>query len=479
MTEMSNLTKRLLAVLFVLLVVAFVAVSLLAYSKQFTKVHRVDLYTDDVGYALPEDADVKVNGVMVGQVRTIEAAGDRVKVTLALEPDKADQLPANVTARLLPKTLFGERYVDLTMPDAPRGSLSDADAITQDPRGNATELGRVLDGLLPVLQAVPPAKLAETLGALNQALDGNGDKIGASLADLGKVFDGVTQVTPELESGLRDLATFSQTYSEAAPELINALDALRTTSNTVVRRRDDIAGGLQRMIDDIPSVTAFLQANRNDVISLSADSRAGLTNLAKYSPSLECVADQFHQSLERSDAILGVGTPNPGIRVTVEIVNPRGRYVPNQDEPRAFETRGPKCYEQAPPGTNFGGAPGGGYADGAYQAPSRNPGPSYVPDLPNPLDEDPALTSPRARGGVADAPGRAVPERGNDPINPAAKDDRKNRDSGALAYAGSPMETNTVRSIYAAADGGEPDDIPAWVAGLGAPALRGAEVTVR
>ena len=476
MNEMSTVAKRLLAVLFVLFVVAFVAGSLLIYNKTFVRTSRVDLYTDDVGYSLPADADVKVRGVQVGRVSEVVTAGEHVKVTLSLYPEQAENLPANVTARLLPKTLFGERYVDLALPEQPRGRLSEVDAIAPDPRGNATELGRVLDGVLPVLQAVPPEKLSQTLGALSMALEGNGDRVGASLADLGEVFDGVLEVQPELESGLRDLATFSQTYSEAAPQLIDALDALRTTGNTVVRRRDDIASGLRTVIDAAPTVRGFLEANRDDVIAVAADSRTALDNLARYSPALPCAVRQFRTSLDRSGAILGKGTPNPGIRVTVEITNPRGRYIPNQDEPRNFETRGPRCYEPGSGDAPLGQYPGGGFADGAIQVPSRNPGPAVVPDLPNPLAADPPIPALRSGAAVPPAPGRAVPPRENDPIPQSA---RSGGDGRSLAYAGSPMETATVRAVYGAAAGIDPDRVPSWVAGLGAPALRGAEVTVR
>lgn len=478
MTELSALAKRLLAVLFVVLVGALVATSILVYDKTFTKVDRVDLYTDDIGHALPADADVKVRGVPVGQVRGISTDGDHVKVTLAIEPDRARTLPGNVTARLLPKTLFGERYVDLVLPDDPKGTLSDVDSIAQDRRGNATELDRVLDGLLPVLQAVPPEKLSQTLGALNTALAGNGDQIGASLVDLGKVFHGVVEVQPELESSLRDLATFSQTYSEAAPEIIDALDALRTTGNTVVRRKDDIADGLSRIIQDVPTVRGFLEANRENVVALAADSRAGLDYLARYSPSLPCAVRQFHTSLERSDAILGVGTKQPGIHVSIELGNPRGRYVPNQDEPRAFETRGPRCYGPGTADAPLGQAPGGGYADGAVQPPTRNLGPQDMVDLPDPRAGDPAVPPVRSAGSVSAAPGRGVPARANDPLPPSARGP-VGRSGEGLAYAGSPLETETVRTVYAAASGGRPEEVPAWVAGLGAPALRGTVVTLR
>src|SRR5699024_2198007 len=118
--------------------------------------------------------------------------------------------------------------------------------------------------LLPVLEAVPPEKLAGTLGALNQALSGRGDELGASLVEIGRVFEGINQELPALEAGIEDLATFSQTYSEALPDLIHALDALRTTGDTVVQRRPDIADGLRRISESSEVLTGFLANNRDD-----------------------------------------------------------------------------------------------------------------------------------------------------------------------------------------------------------------------
>lgn len=475
MTRMSATARRLLALLFVVIVVAFVAGSIAMYNKAFTKVHRISLITDNVGYALPKDADVKVRGVNIGRVLGVHPDGNGVRVDLALQPDYVDQLPSQTTARLIPKTLFGERFVDLTLPDGGgSGTLDDVDTIAMDKRGNSVELDRVLDGLLPVLQAVPPEELASTLGALRYALEGNGDKIGVSLEKLGQVFDGINEDLPALESGLQDLATFSQTYTEAVPDLISSLDALRTTSNTLVQRQDDIRESISSVSGSAYDLTGFLEVNRPRLINVLADSRQTLDLLARYSPSLGCAVSNFQQALAKSDPVLGVGTDRPGIRVTVEVGNPRGRYVPNQDEPRAFDNRGPVCYQPADlsKGETFPQSPGGGLADGAFQPPSRNPGDKHLDELPDPRANDPAVTGIRARGSVPDAPGRAVPEQPNRPLPPGI-DDRQ------MGYEGSPIETATVQTIYGAAQGTTAEAVPDWVAGIGAPALRGAEVSFR
>lgn len=478
MNDLSPTRKRLLAALFIVIAVAFVATTIAVYNRAFTSSDTVTMVTDDMAYSLPVDADVKARGVLVGRVSGVEPDGEQVRVNMEFDPDFMGQLPGNISGRLLPKTLFGERYVDLGFPDAPAGALEPGATIQQDTRGNAVELGRVLDGLLPVLEAVPPEKLAGTLGALNQALAGRGDEIGASLVEIGQVFQGITQEMPALEAGLEDLATFSQTYSEALPDLIHALDALRTTGDTVIQRRTDIADGLQRISSSADVVTGFLADNRADLIALAADSRTSLEYLAEYSPALPCTVENFMLALDRSDAILGVGDPHPGIRVTIEVVNPKGRYVPNQDEPRFFDTRGPRCYEPVQEPDIFPMAPGGAIADGSFQPPSRNPGPQSMPTLPNPLDLDGPVPPLRVRGSVPAAPGRAVPEQPNLPFPSTVT---AGRDAGvmAMAYAGSPLETDTVRTVYGVATSRDAAEIPAWIGAIGAPALRGTEVEFR
>ncbi len=475
MNEMSTTRKRLLAALFIVIVLAFVGITVSVYNRAFTSSDTVTMYTDDMAFALPNDADVKARGVLVGRVAGVRPEGDRVRVDMEFNPAYMEQLPANISGRLLPKTLFGERYVSLAFPEQPVGTVQAGGTIEQDTRGNATELGQVLDGLLPVLETVPPEKLAGTLGAINQALAGRGDEIGASLVDIGRVFDGITEEMPALEAGLEDLATFSQTYSEALPDLIHALDALRTTGDTVIQRRTDIADGLQRLSSGSEAATGFLADNRSDLIALSINSRRSLETLAEYTPALPCTAELFMIALDRSDDILGVGTSTPGIRVTIEIVNPKGRYVPNQDEPRFFDTRGPRCYEPAQEPLNFPMAPGGAIADGSYQPPSRNPGPEYMPTLPNPLLEDGPVPALRTRGSVPSAPGRAVPEQANMPF-PSTVTAGEGNDVMAMAYAGSPLETDTVRTVYGIATSRDAAEVPGWVGVLGAPALRGTEV---
>lgn len=440
----EKLRVRLLGIVFFLVVGLFLWGTVAIYNKQFVRTVDVDLITDSVGNALSRNADVKVRGVTVGEVRASRAEGDRVTLDLAIDPDKAGQIPVNATARLLPKTLFGERYVDLVIPDEPSPQhLTDGVTLHQDASGNAIEISQLLDNLLPLLQAIPPQDLAATLGALSQALAGQGVALGETVDRLDTIFRDLNGVLPELQEGLRHFAETAAVYSDAAPQLVDALDNLRTTNTTIVQRRADIDALYAALTPTSASAADFLIANRDNIIDLAADSRPALEQLATYSPSYACALANFAKMKPRIDELFGMGTDRPGSRVTIELTNTRGKYLPNQDEPRWLDTSGPWCVPEFPVGVDAGQYPAGPRNDGSYAVPSRNPG-----------DQTSGWLTPPQFG-----------------VFPAA--------AQVPTLAGSPGEQQSLGAIYGAAHGVSPDQVPGWVTRAGAPAFRGSEVSVR
>ncbi|MEV0709872.1 MCE family protein [Nocardia aurea] len=439
----EKLRVRVLGVTFFALVALFLWSTVAIYNKQFVKTVDVDLITDSVGNALTRNADVKVRGVNVGEVRSSSSEGGKVTLDLAIDPAKAEQIPANATARLLPKTLFGERYVDLIIPEerSPQ-HLTDGLTLYQDQSGNAIEISKLLDDLMPLLQAIPPQDLAATLGALSQALAGQGTALGVTIDRLDGIFREVNAVMPELQDDLRSFATVAATYSDAAPQLIDALNNLRTTNATIVQRRSDIDTLYAVLTPTSASTADFLVANRDNIVDIAADSRPALEMLAKYSPTYACTMANFAKMKPRIDDIMGMGKDNPGSRVTIELVNTRGRYLPNQDEPRWFDTRPPWCVAEYPLGVDVGQYISGPPNDGSYAVPSRNPGDQTTGYLPEPQ--------------LGVFPAGQVP-----------------------TVAGSPGEQQSLGAIYGAAHGVSPEEVPGWVTRAGAPAFRGSEVSVR
>ncbi|WP_279102868.1 MCE family protein [Gordonia bronchialis] len=443
---MTVLRRRLLGLVFFIIVALFFTVTIMKFNNSFTDYTEVTLKTDSTGNALPSNADVKARGVVVGEVRRVQPAPDgSVDVVLGLTPSMADELPATTTARILPKTLFGERYVALQVPETTGGpTLANGDTINTDTSGNAREVQELFDKLLPVLEAIPPQDLNVTLTSLSSALSGRGEQIGTTLDELNTIFARINEHMPELQGTLRGLASFSQTYSEALPDVIDALDNLRTTSNTIVERQGDLRTLISTLGVAATDTTGWLRQNRTDLIDLFVDSEPFLVGLAKQSPTFVCTFRNFAGLIPESRRIVGQGTKNPGVRVNLQFVNPRGRYLPNQDEPRLLDRDPPAvCYEPARDGRPFPQYPGGGLADGSYQPPSRNAGPRTVKTLPQPQ------FSGMPAGTVRSNP----------------YDD--------------PDYVNQLKVIYGATSGVDPKDVPSWVTMIGGATLQGAQVDIK
>lgn len=333
-----------MGVVFIVLLGALGWLTVAIYNKDFVSTVGVTLRADRAGSQLRLNADVKVRGMVVGSVREIRTRGDGVAVELELDPEKAELLPGNVTARLLPKTLFGQRYVSLVLPEIPDGSLRDGRTIVQDTSERAIEIEKALRDLLPVLQAVQPQKLASTLGAVSQALEGRGDQLGETLSLLD---DYLAEINPELPKIKQDITKFADTlkvYEDAAPDIVDALDGLTTTSKTLVEQRDQLGKLFATLTTTANDLDRFLRGNRDTLIGLANNSRPTLELLARYSPEFPCLTKAVVGLKPDLEKAFGVGTSEPGLHVKLQVKPDRGAYRPGADTPRYTKGGGPRCY---------------------------------------------------------------------------------------------------------------------------------------
>ncbi len=431
----KSVGRPLLGLLFVVVILAGLVFAVMVYQKKFTPVVMVQLTADSIGNQLLPQSDVKLNGLIVGEVRSISDSDGKAKLALALDPDKAPLIPSNVTARFLPKTLFGEKYVALVMPDNRDTPITGGDMIKQDTSQATVEVQRVLDDLLPLLRAVPPQELSATLGAMAQALDGRGKQLGQNLTQLNTLVSSLNKQLPALKADISGLADFSDIYTAATPDLLSALANLTTTTNTVVDQRSNLDNLYSTLTGTSANLTGFLNANGANIIRLSTDSTSTLQVLARYAPDYQCTFENFTKLIPNINQAVGAGTDRPGLRLKLEVTESRGKYIPNQDEPNITDNRGPRCYPIVDPKVgNFPQYPGGPVADGSAHPPSSNP--DYQ-----------ASALPLGATGVG--------------------------------LAGSTAEQGMLASIFSQTTGTAPEQVPGWSALVAAPALRGHEVTVQ
>jgi phospholipid/cholesterol/gamma-HCH transport system substrate-binding protein len=335
--------RRLGGVLFLGVLVGLVALSVLLYNKAFTPVVEVTLRASTAGNQLSAPADVKLRGLNVGEVREITTTGDGAVIRLALDPDQVDLIPRDVEARLLPKTLFGEKYVDLVAADGPvRQPIEAGDVISQDRSEVARETEETLNDLLPLLRTLRPQQVSTTLNAISGALRGRGDQIGENLELVDTYLKQINPEIPTLGEDFRGLADFADTLERSTPDIVALLDNLSEINRNLVDQEQELNTFLLSTTGFADEMNAFLTENDERLIRLAQDSLPPLQVFAKYAPEYPCLA----RGLAKQEGFLGpaFGGLQPGLHITLEFTEDQQGYRPNRDEPAYKEDRGPNCF---------------------------------------------------------------------------------------------------------------------------------------
>jgi virulence factor Mce-like protein len=330
---------RTYGVVFLVVIALLVGLTIAIYQKTFVDVVHVTLQANRVGNQLAPPADVKLRGMIVGEVREVSSDGERAEIDLALKPELVGLIPADVQARLLPKTLFGEKFVDLVIPpQAGEQRIAEGDVIPQDRSAVAIELEQVLEGLLPLLRTVQPAELNATLSAFANALEGRGDQLGENLELVDRYFAEINPRLDTIKADLRGLADVTELYAEAGPDLVRALRNFSVGARTVAEKADVYAGFLAGTAGFATTTRQVLQQNENRIIQLNRVSRPTLNVLAKYSPEYPCLL----QGLAESDEFIGRAFANGELHITLEVVESQDPYR-RGDGPAWGERSGPNC----------------------------------------------------------------------------------------------------------------------------------------
>ena len=275
---------------FLLSIALLLWLSVAIYNKEFDRVTMVTVKADRAGLQLAKFGDVRLNGALVGQVREVTQDGEEAEIHIALQPDAAEQIPANITVEILPTTLFGQKFVSLVRPRAPSPeAIEDGDVIPSDRVNTNVELSQILADLFPLLRAVRPADLNATLNALATALGGRGEQIGETMDELGGFLDGIDDHLPTLRQDLVALADVADTYDLAAPDLLDALDNVTVTSRTITEKAADLDVFFADLAGLAETSTRILRNNEQNMIEFGRVTEPMLALLHTYSPEFPCL----------------------------------------------------------------------------------------------------------------------------------------------------------------------------------------------
>lgn len=279
---------RAMGVAFLALCLFFVWITYAVFNKKFVDSVPVTMTGVTAGAQLPKNADVKLRGMIVGEVRSIAPTADGVTMRIAIRPSALNQIPRDVTAQIVPKTLFGEKFIDLVPPPTSHTETLRAG----DNIANATvpiEVETLLNDLYPLLEAVQPAELSYTLSAVSTALEGRGEQLGKTLVTANDYLKKINPDVPQLVDDVVKLGTVSDGYAQAMPELGRLLKNVVVTGDTIVAKRAQLEAFFQEGTALSDTLATFLEANGDNLVTLTHQTKPVLEVLDDYSIVFPCV----------------------------------------------------------------------------------------------------------------------------------------------------------------------------------------------
>jgi len=255
-----------------LVAVAVLALAMAAlYGKSsgvFSSPDRITAHLVNAGGSLPKGADVKSRGVIVGRVNSITRASDGgVLVKFTLSDGQLEDLPANVVARILPATVFGTSFVDLTVHGtASAQHLARNAVVPADTTQGTLELQQALDDIDRLVKALGPGELASALGSAAQALDGRGEQIGSMIDRLDGYLHQLNPEMGQVRSDVAKLASNLEILRKAAPDLLDAVDDGLVTARTIVVEQATIATIITGGTKLVDQGSSFLDANQVSLV---------------------------------------------------------------------------------------------------------------------------------------------------------------------------------------------------------------------
>jgi phospholipid/cholesterol/gamma-HCH transport system substrate-binding protein len=296
----EHLRLQLLGLLLIAIVAGLIGLSVARYLKVFDPGVTVTLRAGEAGLMLPQYGDVRLHGVLVGQIREIEHTGRQAVIEISIDPEQTDVIPANVRAEILPTTLFGQKYVSLTDPANPTAErIAGGDVIPASRVATSTELNRVLGDLFGLLRSFRPADLAYTLNALATALEGRGEQMGRGMEAATAYLTRFNQNLPALRRDIRLFADLTENYRAAMPDLLRLLRNSTVTGHTVVDQRRRLELFLRDMTAVAGVTERFLTENEERMVRLGNVSRPVFELLDTYSPEFPCLLRGMDRYTER------------------------------------------------------------------------------------------------------------------------------------------------------------------------------------
>ncbi len=248
--------------------------------------------------------DVRVAGVRVGTIESIEPQGTRAKLTLAIDRDVP--IPVEAEAIIVAPNLVSARYVQLTpawgaTPETSGPTMADGGEIGQDRTAVPVEWDEIKEQLTRLATELGPrggvseTSLGRFIDTTADAMDGNGDKLRDTITQLsgvgrilGEGSGDIVEVITHLQTfvtALRDSNVQIVQFQDRLADVTGVVDGSRSELNSAITKLSEAVGEVRRFVEGSRSQTAEQVQRLASVTQVLADDSMVLKNILHAAPN--------------------------------------------------------------------------------------------------------------------------------------------------------------------------------------------------
>jgi virulence factor Mce-like protein len=262
--------------------------------------------------------EVRIAGVKVGSIDSIEPVGTEARMSLHVE--HGIKVPADAKAVIVAQNLVSARYVQLTPAYESGPAMGDGAVIPIERTAIPVEWNEVKEQLTRLATELGPnngvssGSVGRFIDSAATAVDGNGDKLRQTLAELSGVARILANGGGNIADIIINLQTFVTALRDSNEQIVQFQDRFATLTSVVNDSRSDLDAALKNLSDVVGETTRFIQGTRDktaeqiqrlaDVTQNLADHRLDLENVLHIAP--HSIANAVNMFDPRTGAASGV-----------------------------------------------------------------------------------------------------------------------------------------------------------------------------
>jgi phospholipid/cholesterol/gamma-HCH transport system substrate-binding protein len=205
--------------------------------------------------------EVRIAGVRVGKVDSIELDGNKVKVGFKAQTDT--RLGRDTRADIRVKTILGSMYLDLV--PAGSGELGEEDTIPLTRTSSPYNVVDAFSGLAERGSAINTDQLTAALDTLSDLTENTPEEFRAALKGVSALSRNVAKRDAELNELLKNLHTVAGVLDERDQDIIKLMEDADVLFRAVVARRQAVHNLLVSTSQLSQELTTLVRQSRADL----------------------------------------------------------------------------------------------------------------------------------------------------------------------------------------------------------------------